>query len=230
MFSHAAITGQHLPSGTLCLTYDDGPGEQTAPLSELLHDLGVPAAFFLVGREVEGQPAIVARLRRRGHLVGNHTYSHPGLVRFVSEGGDALAELERTDELIRDSAAPLRYFRPPYGNWREVGAHCSPVADALNHSTIARQYIGPILWDICAEDWTYWRRGDCARACADAYLAAIEEAGRGIILFHDSSADEPIARANNRSCEAAARLIPKLLKRGYRFLRLDEALHGLQLP
>ncbi|HXD89210.1 MAG TPA: polysaccharide deacetylase family protein [Urbifossiella sp.] len=216
MFSRMPIVGRHLPPGALCLTYDDGPGEQTAALAELLYDLGVPAAFFLVGREVEKQPAIVEQLRRWGHLVGNHTYSHPGLVKCLTEGGDAVAEIERTDALLNCDEV-IRYLRPPYGNWNET------VADALNRSPLATHYIGPIHWDICAEDWTFWERGDSARACADAYLAAIEEAQHGIILFHDSSADEPIARANNRSHEVAAQLIPTLLAR-YRFVQLDDAL------
>jgi peptidoglycan/xylan/chitin deacetylase (PgdA/CDA1 family) len=227
MFFDRDLKGDGLPPGTLCLTYDDGPGPQTVALGKLLSRYGIRAAFFVVGREAERHPEAIRRLRRWGHLIGNHTYSHPGLVAFAAAGGDVIDELERTDAAIGAGDSPT-FFRAPYGNWRATDGPGgrdlprSPVAAIANRSPLADRYIGPVNWDICAEDWNFWRRGDPPAACAAAYLAEVERVGRGIILMHDNSADEPESRRNNRACEATAILVPQLLNRGYRFVGLDE--------
>src|SRR6266699_1961532 len=50
-----------------------------------------------------------------GHTIGNHTYSHPGLVALAEAGGDVVGEIARTDALIREhtSGKPI-FFRAPY--------------------------------------------------------------------------------------------------------------------
>jgi peptidoglycan/xylan/chitin deacetylase (PgdA/CDA1 family) len=229
MFFDQDIKGDRLPPKTLCLTYDDGPGPKTLGLGRVLHRLGVRATFFAVGRHARRRPDVLLRLAAWGHLVGNHTHTHPGLAAFAAGGGDVASELARADAAIRAAAGgPVTFFRAPYGNWRETDGPGgpdrprSPVAGAANRSPLARRYVGPVNWDVCAEDWEFWRRGDPAGACAAAYVAEAERVGRGIVLMHDSSADDPAARAGNRACEATALLVPALLERGFRFVRLDE--------
>jgi hypothetical protein len=82
------------------------------------------------------------------------------------------------------------------------------------------QYVGPINWDISSHDWEFWGRGDTAEQCAAACLERVQQAGRGIILMHDSSED-PAIRANNRTAEAIRLLVAALKSRGYCFVRLD---------
>lgn len=228
MFFHADIKGNRLPPKTLCLTYDDGPGPRTLSLGRFLREVQVQATFFALGRHAEQQPGVVEQLAEWGHLIGNHTHTHPGLVKFALEGGDVVGELSRADQALlpvrTDSAT---FFRAPYGNWRETEYPDGPdkpvsiVAEILNQSDLAERYVGPVNWDICAEDWTYWEGRQPAEECAAAYLSAIEEHGRGIVLMHDSSID-PVARAGNQVDEVAWMLVPALLARGYRFVRLDE--------
>lgn len=243
MLSHHGHYGDGLPEGTIALTYDDGPGEtagdgpgpRTAELGEYLHEEGIRAAFFVMGRHVERHPAAVQRLHECGHIIGNHTYSHPGLVRFVMEGGDAAAELRKTHELIAPYATNGRfYFRPPYGNWREKSDPAGPedaatsvVADALVGEELFDCYIGPVLWDIVAEDWECWRRDISPRECAQRYMAEAVRVGRGIVLMHDSSAEDDL-RSKNRTFELTRHLVPLLKRRGFRFAALDEFLHATQ--
>lgn len=239
MFSHAGLRGDSLPDKTLCLTYDDGPGEtgpdlpgpNTSELGRFLHEHGVPATFFVVGRHVEQYPDTLPRLREWGHLIGNHTYSHPGLVRAAMSGGDVTSELVKTDELIRPFVDGSRiYFRPPYGNWREKSQPDGPedaprsvVAGILNRSARLAHYVGPVLWDIVAEDWECWRRRVSPEESARRHLAEIERVGRGIVLLHDSSEEDDV-RPRNRTLELTKILVPELLLRGYHFVRLDEVL------
>lgn len=241
MLSHHGYFGDSLAERTVALTYDDGPGEtlgdgpgpRTAALAQYLRDEGIRAAFFVIGRHVERHPDSVKRLRECGHIIGNHTYSHPGLVRFVLEGGDAAAELRKTHELIAPGSADgCLYFRPPYGNWRQKSdpsgpedARTSVVADALAGEPDFDRYIGPVLWDIVAEDWECWRRDVSPRECANRYLAEAERVGRGIVLMHDSSAEDDL-REKNRTFELTRHLVPMLKRRGFRFAALDEFLHA----
>lgn len=230
MFFHHDLKGTDLPPRTLCLTYDDGPGPETLELGRYLYAEGIAATFFVIGRHAEGQQEALGRLHAWGHLIGNHTYSHPGLVKFVRDREDAAAELERTEAIIRPFRdIPAALFRPPYGNWRDKTSPDgpedvpnSPVADTLNRSAALAHYVGPVKWEIVGEDWACWQGGLSPGEAARRHLEAVERVGRGIVLMHDSSenqADWP----QNRTMEMTKILIPMLRTRGYQFVRLDEA-------
>ena len=91
----------------------------------------------------------------------------------------------------------------------------------LNASGRFSDYLGPVNWDISAEDFAFWRRGAPADEAAAAYLQLIEETGRGIVLMHDSS-EEDLVRSNNQTLELTMLLVPELRRRGYRFVPLTE--------
>src|SRR5215471_10197554 len=89
-----------LPAGKkqLALTYDDGPNApHTLRLLEVLTRHNVRATFFLIGRYVTQRPDIVREVVQAGHIIGNHTFTHPLLI-FKSAK-------ETHDELIRCRAA-----------------------------------------------------------------------------------------------------------------------------
>lgn len=227
MFYHRDLKGDGLPRGTVCLTYDDGPGPDTPELGRYLCTEGIAATFFVMGQHAEPRRDLLAQLRDWGHLLGNHTYSHPGLVALAHSGGDVVGELTRTNDIIRpyiSSAAVL--FRAPYGNWREKmpasdrDRDTSIIADMLNRSGLFPEYVGPINWDIVAEDWACWEQGVAAEECARRYLAETERIGSGIILMHDSSEDQRV-RPRNQTMPMTKLLVPALKERGYRFVRLD---------
>ncbi len=228
MFLHADIKGNDLPAKTLCLTYDDGPGPQTEELGEYLNREGISATFFVVGRHAEKYPHVLRSLARQGHTIGNHTYSHPGLVALAESGGDIIGEIaaDRCDH-PRVERRKAEIFSRPYGNWRQIDPETaadkgvSIVANTLNASGRFDHYVGPVNWDISAEDFAFWRRGDSAEEAANAYLKLIEQIGRGIVLMHDSS-DEEIVRRQNRALELTMLLVPELKRRGYRFVSLAE--------
>src|SRR6516162_7036953 len=128
MFFHRDIKGDRLPRGTVCFTYDDGPGltesdgpgPHTLELGRYLFEEQVPATLFVIGSHAEAHRDVLANLREWGHLIGNHTYSHPGLVTLALAGGDVIGELAKTDAVIRPYVSgDVVFFRAPYGNWRE---------------------------------------------------------------------------------------------------------------
>jgi peptidoglycan/xylan/chitin deacetylase (PgdA/CDA1 family) len=225
VYASELLTGRALPPGTLCLTYDDGPGEtvgdgtgpRTLPLATYLADEGVRATFFMTGRHVEQMPAAPAAVRELGHIVGNHTYTHPDLAQLVAGGGSAVAEVAATDRLIASGSAGPVYFRPPYGAWS------AQVAAELNGASWGtEEHVGPVGWDVDGGDWELWQDRVGAVDAAEVYLQAIESAGRGIVLMHDSTADSDFIKQGNASYPTTRLLVPELRRRGYTFVGLDE--------
>jgi chitin deacetylase len=98
----------------VALTFDDGPTVNgTSEILNVLEKMQVKATFFLIGGELEQNPAEGRRIVAAGHEVGNHSYSHVRMLlvspSFVRE------EIEKTDRLIRASGYDKEiHFRPPY--------------------------------------------------------------------------------------------------------------------
>src|SRR6266853_2337752 len=75
------FTGLARGTKQLALTYDDGPNDpHTLRLLEVLERHNVRATFFLIGRFVQQCPDIVRELAKAGHVIGNHTFTHPLLI------------------------------------------------------------------------------------------------------------------------------------------------------
>ena len=230
MYEDALITGgSSLGDKTLCLTFDDGPGQTGPPLPEYgprtveiaryLNSLGIRATFFVVGKFAVELPEVLQELRDLGHLIGNHTYDHTSLLEGPSGNGDAISQVVRTDSAIRNYVdGSVTFFRPPYGHWD------STVANVLNANVAASAgHVGPIGWDIDAGDWGFWERGQSPRQCADLYIRLIKgRRRRGITLMHDCTADQDAVKNANRTIELIQILVPELQQQEYKFLRLDE--------
>ncbi len=227
MLSKTPMTGRYLPPKTLCFTFDDGPGlardetgkgPKTAAIAEYLYNEGICATFFVTGKNVIAYPDAVDAIIKYKHILGNHTYNHPNIPVFLKAGGDVINELNETSQaLARHLDATTTYFRPPYGEW------CEGAAIALNSNNSSNfQYLGPYNYDIDGSDWHYWERGLTAGECAKNYIEVIKKVGQGIVLMHDSTADNELIRDNNLTYETLQILIPYLKGQGYRFISLDE--------
>lgn len=227
MFSDQQFTGLDLPDKTLCLTFDDGPGEsqdngpgpKTVQLAQYLWEQGICATFFMVGKFIDKYPSIPQEVSRLGHIIGNHTYSHQSpLPDQLTKGEDVISEIETTDQLIKQYCPDnTSYFRAPWGLWSAaVAAHLN---EKINNSLL---HIGPVNWDIDSNDWAYWRDGKSAEDCAQECLDKIEELKRGILLMHDSTADIDSIRENNHTLETIKILVPQLKALGYQFVGLDK--------
>jgi len=99
----------------LHLTFDDGPDpEHTPRMLELLAAHGARATFFLIGARAERHPALVERLVREGHALGNHSWHHRHFDTLPV--AEQRAEIDRTDALLcGHDGLPRHDFRPPRG-------------------------------------------------------------------------------------------------------------------
>ena len=99
----------------LAITFDDGPNASLTPkLLDLLNQHNARATFFLIGKYVRECPDLVRETVARGHLIANHTDTHPNL--FWLSPGAIRAELRQCHEAIGAVlGSPPKWFRPPFG-------------------------------------------------------------------------------------------------------------------
>jgi peptidoglycan/xylan/chitin deacetylase (PgdA/CDA1 family) len=224
------MTAGLMPEGTICLTFDDGPGvtsgpgpgPRTAALAEYLASQRIVATFFMCGSQVTRHPDLPQTVLGLGHRIGNHTFYHSHLPSL--ETAEIHEEVRLSfDALVAAGAPTPMPFRPPYGAW---DARCAAAVNA--DAELAAGHDGVYGWDIDGADWQSWELGvPDARGVADAYLDLALRNGAGVVLMHDSTAHEDEAsqlmRAGNRTLEAITRLVPMLEREGFVFAPLPPA-------
>jgi peptidoglycan/xylan/chitin deacetylase (PgdA/CDA1 family) len=126
----------------IALTYDDGPNDiVTERLLEVLALHNVRASFFLIGNYVRQRPQIARAIAASGHLIGNHTMTHPWLA--WQSYARIREELTGCNAILEDTLGiPIRYFRAPHGARRPA---VLSIARSLG--------LKPVQWNILPKDW-----------------------------------------------------------------------------
>jgi peptidoglycan-N-acetylglucosamine deacetylase len=156
-------------SSTITMTFDDcGTANQIQAVVGALAEVHERGIFFITGQCRDHFPWLVATLQSEGHLVCNHTYSHPDLRRLSNYG--------IRSEIGRGVMTGCPYFRPPYGAWDGPRGRIAGIAGEFG--------LQVMLWDVDSRDW--------AGAPADR-IAALAKGRGGIILMHIHGANTPEA-------------------------------------
>ncbi|MGE3824886.1 MAG: polysaccharide deacetylase family protein [Bacteroidia bacterium] len=100
----------------IAITFDDGPDKNVTPaLLEVLNKHSAKAAFFCIGRKIEGNEAVLKKIDSEGHVIGNHSFSHSNFFDFFT-AGKMKREFEQSDKLVFDAIGKqMNFYRPPYG-------------------------------------------------------------------------------------------------------------------
>lgn len=189
----------------VALTFDDGPNEPyTSQMLDILRNYGVPATFFLLGKNVEYYPDTARKILAEGHVLANHSYTHSRLALMEGPKYTELDIAQKTIEKV--TGVKPRIFRPPYGEktpW---------LLDYIKGKGLVT-----ITWDVSANDPNV----------KDPYVIAdriISKAKPGsIILLHDGRG---IQHGFDRSPTVSAlpMIIDALLEEGYTFVTVPELL------
>jgi peptidoglycan/xylan/chitin deacetylase (PgdA/CDA1 family) len=198
------FTGLKPGARQLALTYDDGPNHpHTLRLLEVLARHNVKATFFLIGRYVKQRPDIARELVRAGHVVGNHTFSHPNLI-FASARKTAI-QLRDCERALSDAVGEhSRLFRPPFGGRRPATLK---IARALD--------LEPVMWNVTGWDW----KGKPADYVERKVIQQIR--GGDVILLHDGS-HQSFGADRSETVIATDRLIARYKSEGFEFVTVPE--------
>ena len=118
------------------LTFDDGPDEKTTPLIlSILEKLNIKATFFLIGREIEKHPSLTKSIIEKGHIIGNHSFSH--LDGYMTRNKMYYNDIFENEIKINN----LNLYRPPFGRM------------SLPQIWFLRKKFKIIMWDIFSWDF-----------------------------------------------------------------------------
>ena len=194
----------------IALTYDDGPNDiVTERLLDVLAQHQIRATFFLIGRYVHQRPQIARAIASGGHLIGNHTMTHPWL---AWQSSDRIRqELTACNAILEDTVGvPVRYFRPPHGARRPA---------VLN---IARSLgLTAVQWNIIANDWQpIGAQAIAARTMRGITLNRRHSRASNIVL-HDGG-QKGLGQPRLPTVEATKILLQKYLPQpGTKFVTID---------
>lgn len=186
----------------VALTFDDGPCvPYTLQILDILRFYQAQATFFCLGKNVGLLPTLAARMCKEGHLVENHTWSHPVLPE-IADTQILSSELTRCTEAITEATGVRpAFFRPPYGKYDSRVVTCCQA-----------HQLRPVLWTIDSRDWL---PSDADAICANV----IGKIQRGaIILFHDGEGDR------SSTVEALPRLIAWIQQHQFHLVTLRQLL------
>jgi peptidoglycan-N-acetylglucosamine deacetylase len=188
----------------IALTFDDGPNDpDTLKLLEVLARHNVRATFFLIGQYVRKRPDIVRAIAQSGHVIGNHTYTHPQLIWELAVR--VRDELTQCRSAIQDAIAEhSNLFRPPFGG-RRPGTF----------SVVRELGLEPIMWNITGYDWD--------APSADYIERKVTRRIRGgdVVLLHDGG-HRAFGSDRSATVQAVSRLIPAYKAQGYEFVTIPE--------
>ncbi|AKN74730.1 oligosaccharide deacetylase [Streptomyces sp. PBH53] len=176
----------------MVLTFDDGPHPDYTPdILDTLAEYDVRAMFFVCGECVVDNKQLLARMADEGHVVGNHTWTHPLLTSLDRD--EIRDEMESTSDVIEDAYGERpQWFRAPYGAWNRAAFQLG-----------ADMGMEPMAWTVDTTDWM--------EPGTSAIVDRVEEgAAPGVVvLSHDAGGDR------SQTVRAIREWLPHLLDSGY---------------
>ena len=185
----------------VALTFDDGPDGNTTPQAlDILAKYKIKATFFVQGKNIAGNEAILKRMQADGHEVGNHSWNHPVLTQLSFE--DAKKQITDTEAAITNVLGKSsKLMRPPYG----------AISDDIRNSLD----LSFILWNVDSLDWK-------SKNEASIFTEIQHQTSDGsIILLHD---------IHQPSVNSLPKVIEYLQEQGYSFVTVSELLNTRLKP
>jgi len=177
----------------MMLTFDDGPNPNYTPhILDTLAKYDVRAMFFLCGECIVVNRELVARMADEGHVVGNHTWTHPLLTTLNRR--EIRDEMASTSDAIEDTYGERpQWFRAPYGAWNRAAFQLG-----------AEMGMEPMAWTVDSTDWTEPGTRTIVDTIENGAAPGV------VVLSHDAGGDR------SQSVQALREYLPYLLDNGYR--------------
>lgn len=186
------------------LTFDDGPSPYTFYILDILKRNHVPATFFVVGSEAKKFPGLIQRIHSEGHVIGNHTWSHPNITTLSKN--QIINEIQSTNNQIEKliGTSPI-LFRAPYG-----------AIDNKTEAIIKKLGVTSVLWNVDSQDWYE----DSPLAIEQHVISDIQT--NSLIVMHDG--DQYGSGPRDQTVEALNHIIQYLKNNDYQFITVPKYL------
>ncbi len=183
----------------LYLTFDCGyENGFTSKILDVLKEKNVNAAFFCTLPQVKENPELIKRMIDEGHVVGNHSTTHPSFAEITRE--KMITEIKTMDDYLQEKynySEP--YFRFPKGEYSE---NALDLVNSLGYSAV--------FWSLAYADWDV----DNQKGEDYAFNTVTARLHPGaVILLHSVSSD---------NANALSRIIDFARQEGYEFRSLRE--------
>jgi peptidoglycan/xylan/chitin deacetylase (PgdA/CDA1 family) len=220
----------------IAFTFDGGyENNATQEILDILKQENIKATIFLTGIFIKHYPDLVKRMAGEGHIIGNHTWSHPHLTSYAQDQQHRTLsnvtpqfiqqELLRTAELYKSVTGKemSHLWRAPYGEQNaEIRKWAADAGFRHIGWTVGRN------WDegMDTMDWVA-DKSSKAYHSADQIADKILSFGNGtkygangtIILMHLGT-----PRTDDYPHQKLPMIIEELKKRGYQFVTISEML------
>ena len=204
-------SNKHLSDRTLFLTFDDGPTATSNQLLDVLRAHQVKATFFMLGPQIQQNPAAVKRLHQEGHQLGLHGITHDAN-RFYRDSNSPVNEMKEAQRILASVTGKYtRLIRTPYGS----------VPNLTYQQKERLKQEGFIYWDwtIDSLDWRYKNSQYVPEVLnqLQTFESRYPQETK-VILLHDQQA----------TTQHLNSLITQLKARGYTFGVLNESMKPVQ--
>jgi peptidoglycan-N-acetylglucosamine deacetylase len=190
----------------IALTYDDGPNDpHTLKLLDVLAKHSVRATFFMIGRYVQQRPDIARAVAQAGHVIGNHTFTHPLLI-FESAARTRMQLVDCQQTLEDAIGEHSNLFRPPFGGRRPATIK---IARELRLQTV--------MWNVTGYDW------NAPPAAVIEKKVMRQMRGGDVILLHDGG-HRALGADRAQTVIATGNLIRRYKDQGYEFVTVETAI------
>lgn len=191
-----AIHRTNTATRSIALTFDDGPHPTFTPnVLAQLDKHGIRATFFCIGKHVAQAPQLMKDLHSRGHVIGNHSFTHASTIDFHNRA-KWITEIRQTDNIIKQAVGKQpRFFRPPFG---VTTPHLAKAIKETGHTVIG--------WQVRPYD-------TLNRSPENIVRTILKKTKPGdIILLHDT---------HDRIAPVLEQLLPKLKKKKFDMVTVE---------
>lgn len=183
----------------LYLTFDCGyENGYTSKILDILKEKKVTAAFFCTLPQVKENPDLIKRMIAEGHIVGNHSVTHPSFAEIGTE--QMTEEIKGMENYLKENFNYCEpYFRFPKGEYTDTALN---TVNSLGYTSV--------FWSLAYADWDLKsQKGE-----QYAYDTVVSRLHPGaVILLHSVSPDNANALDN---------IIDEAKRQGYKFCSLRD--------
>lgn len=190
----------------LILTFDDGPDSRyTSKFLDIIKDEQIKATFFVVASNALKNQSIIERMKQENICIGLHSlrHTHPYLCGYYATKRD----FEHSINIMKKLGCNIKFYRPPWGK-----------PNIYTKKFLLKHGLHMVLWDVMVGDWK-------ARSTPESIVDRIEKQvfDGAIICLHDSGDKYGGAKgAPLNTIDALKIVIPRLKKKGYKFITMEE--------